>query len=1646
MGKKYFAICILAILLPCAIWLSGCGCSEDPKVTGFNVYIGDSLVTDENNTITITYGDDIDWDNLLSVKRNFSDGVQEAISEGQNGYKVNGLPEVINANLEGYALTLTYGDFDAVKIKLVVNRATIDLSSVDWNYTSAFTYDGTQKSVLLSNLPNSVSANYKNNTYTNAGTYTASATIIYDNVNYQIANYNVQDLEWTINKGTPSYTVPTNLTAEVGDRLSSVTLPQGFAWNNPDDLVGEAGERTHLATYTPSDVNNYNIINNVSIVLNVQKATPEFAPVGVLNAEYGQTLADISLPTAENGTFVWEQASTTPVGNVGANTFVVIFTPYDLDSYKTVNVNVTVQVAPKSITKPTLSGSYTYTGFEQTAVLANFDAQIMSVSGNKQTNANTSGYTIVVALLDKQNYVWDDSTTTDINIYWIIAKAQFDFANVSWNYSQAFTYDGDAKTVLLQNLPNGVTANYVDNVKTNVGNYTATVTFTYDSINCEIINNTVQNLSWAINKATNSIQGTLSIEDWTFGDEPNAPTGITALGQIIYQYKAQNGEYDTTVPTNAGTYFVKGVVEGNENYESAESNEVQFEIFIREIAVPTYESETFIYDNTAKSPNLQVDETYVSLSGDTQKTEVGNYTLILSIKDTVNCKWAGDNQEDKTYNWYIIESPITSITLDSQNLEISDFNALTELEFNSVLEINVNEGFTVFIDNVEQNQITFNYNDVSHTITIKQNDATVFTKIISVKTDVDPVEQVIVDGNEYTWAEFVANPNVAYGASISVELKQKFVDDFYVINQDFTIIQNETIYIYNAHNNQVVAQVEVICVYDEYLINIALNNTPMTFSQLLSLNAVEYGATLSFTVNTQYADSIRIMVYDNFDENRITGNYSYTFDSVDGHLTLSFIDEQTDMSVLEQLQIKTKTIEKIIVNGKEFDIVENNYHTYNKDYGENSFTFSIDESYLSKYRISYYTSVLSNYVELTQSTLTLQANELGNSFYLHIWDGKTQVFTYILQIQFMEFCPVEYVNVSTINANSPSETENGLFNDVVSFSVNGFIVGLEITYTEGYQGCTNKVFNALNQEITDFTIAQNATYLVKIYNGNNEIYAFEMHIQYALPFIDEVIHLGDGDIPVLLTNNGTLSKNFEDTEFVTNQSITFDSQQLLNLSAGLNDVNVSYTAQIDGVTYTYSTTMFVDFIIEDITQYVDNIQICVSRINQTLQFSDDFRYCPYGEFDAYALVLVEADDITITTKAGVTVISKQIVFANNYTLCYLEYTLSTSDGNKTFRAHIDTMGSISNSTDATFTYSDSTTTDIDITAELQDDYWQVEALMTAYFYVEIEDYNAKISVYNGAYLIRESYGNTSFSVDETGTYTIRIVASDNKTTREITIDISIDNTVLEVGYNDKSVSLWVQSNGLMGGDNLIIEMFQEELTINIYSYIGAKAQDDENTVIVNINTMYADYLFYHDKTTPITNTQNLELQVFVDDDGSITKVQNAEYAVVWVIMPEQQGSLAFYIIFVDFPELDYPMSFTFDSNNNSQVDADDFTCSIQLNPNNIFDFGDFEMASGVGISGACIEVTRAQLGMMAEDTEVQVTINWAQFYSDYSYMLCKTPPQNIEDFVGPTEGSLTTTITLTFVDNIATIYVMAETATQENMNELLAPVNFVLID
>ena len=209
----------------------------------------------------------------------YTGSAQELVSEGstnggtlqyslekQSGYSTD-IPKGTNAG--DYKVWYkvvgddNYADVAPQSIDVTIDPKPITGANIDF-VGSNYTYTGQavqpNVSVTLDNKTLTAGTDYTlsysnsnggDGNLTNAGTVTVNAT--------GKGNYTgTASGTFTIDKATPTPDLPTGLTATYGDALANVKLPAGWKWDAPNTSVGNVGENSFSATYTPTDTSNYN--------------------------------------------------------------------------------------------------------------------------------------------------------------------------------------------------------------------------------------------------------------------------------------------------------------------------------------------------------------------------------------------------------------------------------------------------------------------------------------------------------------------------------------------------------------------------------------------------------------------------------------------------------------------------------------------------------------------------------------------------------------------------------------------------------------------------------------------------------------------------------------------------------------------------------------------------------------------------------------------------------------------------------------------------------------------------------------------------------------------------------------------------------------------------------------------------------------------------------------------------------------------------------------------------------------------------------------------------------------------------------------------------------------------------------------------
>lgn len=300
-------------------------------------------------------------------------------------------------------------------------------------------------------------------TPTKAGTVTVTATKAAD-ANYAVSSASaaqtitIAKAAQTINAADVQVTIGKMLTLSAAAE-GEVTYAQNTAPSNGTTFNATTGEvNASVATgecsfkvdVSAAATDNYNAAVKTITVSVVNKLSQTITADNV-TATYGDTGAKITVTSTNYGAVTYavtSGASVIDVSAAGAITIkaagsaVVTVTAAGDDTYAAATKNVSVTVSPKKIAAPTAdSKTFTYNGKEQTYTVAANAAY--TVTGNKQTNANETGYTVTVALVNKTNTQWADSTTADKTFNFVISKA-----TITITANSKTAYIGDAVPTL----------------------------------------------------------------------------------------------------------------------------------------------------------------------------------------------------------------------------------------------------------------------------------------------------------------------------------------------------------------------------------------------------------------------------------------------------------------------------------------------------------------------------------------------------------------------------------------------------------------------------------------------------------------------------------------------------------------------------------------------------------------------------------------------------------------------------------------------------------------------------------------------------------------------------------------------------------------------------------------------------------------------------------------------------------------------------------------------------------------------------------------------------------------------------------------------------------------------------------------------
>ena len=165
-------------------------------------------------------------------------------------------------------------------------------------------------------------------------------------------------------------------------------------------------------------------------------------------------------------------------------------------------------------------------------------------------------------------------------------------------------------------------------------------------------------------------QGTVALDDWTYGDEAKVETASTNGGDYgdptYYYKKADEGDeaYTETKPTDAGNYVVKAVWAETDNCNEISATDT-FTINKREITLTT-QSASKVYDGTALTAPGSIEGL---VNNETATLNVtGSQTNVGSSDNIASIVW--DGTADK--NNYEVTNDFGTLTVTKQSINPED--------------------------------------------------------------------------------------------------------------------------------------------------------------------------------------------------------------------------------------------------------------------------------------------------------------------------------------------------------------------------------------------------------------------------------------------------------------------------------------------------------------------------------------------------------------------------------------------------------------------------------------------------------------------------------------------------------------------------------------------------------------------------------------------------------------------------------------------------------------------------------------------------------------------------------------------------------------------------------------------------------------
>ena len=604
---------------------------------------------DNGENYTVTYGADPATANPAAVSVSAS-GLEGNDSLGTLGYSIVKDAQEYNT-LEGlsvgtYTLTTTYTANANYNVTTDTATYTVDPATVEVPATFSVEYDGESHGVATSALYDISSENGSTVSASTVGNYTSTLSLT-DDVNYV----------WSVG-GTADQTVTWSITAKAVVTPVIDTTSSAFTAQSGNGYVYDA--QSHEIYWTSA-------------------STPDGALATYSGDKYATNVGNYTATwtLTDKTNYVW--ASTNDSEDIDYDWF----------------------IEKRVIEKPTIAvANYTYTGSAQTY------ADTTTWYSFTGSGTNVGYYPVTVSLVDTDNTKWNDNTIASYEAAdkISIAKKAVTLTVAVTSNTQVYGQTPATVTVSASGLVNDGdlgTISYTAKIwggssyiyytadqfeaGLDVGNYIIESSYTP---NDNYVVDAQSSQPYEVTKASVTIPvADTSVEYEYDGTEQTfvfttASTVDSALYNVANNKRTLAGEQTVTVTLI------------NNNYQWADSTTAaktyQFVIGKMQIDIPDEDETIFIYNGSAQTYTVAA-SSYYTVSGNVQ-TEIGEYTVTITLNDTANTEWEDGTIADLEYDFEILTPSITvsftysyagTVTPIAENVEITNIYTATMRELPS---------------------------------------------------------------------------------------------------------------------------------------------------------------------------------------------------------------------------------------------------------------------------------------------------------------------------------------------------------------------------------------------------------------------------------------------------------------------------------------------------------------------------------------------------------------------------------------------------------------------------------------------------------------------------------------------------------------------------------------------------------------------------------------------------------------------------------------------------------------------------------------------------------------------------------------------------------------------------------------------------